>query len=185
MIADLNAAMVVYAAGVLPITRTAEGRVLFLVGKDVRDMLWSDFGGKCERVDRGDPMNTAAREFYEETLGCVTSQWGLRQRMKAKNFVLLRGVTQNGFPYWMYVMEVPYVSPKTFVKVVAFLKHKSLDPELVEKTELKWLDFESLMISKKRHVFENTVSRNRDVLLKIATEPWNAVRECGGTDNHA
>ena len=40
------------------------------MGKD-NDNDWSDFGGRCEFKDRCDPINTATREFYEETLGAV------------------------------------------------------------------------------------------------------------------
>ena len=40
-----------YAAGILPMTWHA-GEALFLVGKDLRDDTFSDFGGKCERCDK-------------------------------------------------------------------------------------------------------------------------------------
>lgn len=175
--------MVMYAAGILPITRLQDGRVLFLVGKDVRDSTWSDFGGKCERVDRGDPANTAVREFYEETLGCVAGQWGLRQRMKPGNCVALRGVTQNGYPYWMYVVEVPYVASLSgaFSKFVAFLRYKNMALPLVEKTDLQWVDHHALMTIPKRHVFKATIDRHAGTIARISSEPWEAV--CTSSDS--
>ncbi len=166
-----------YASGILPVSRRPDGTVVFLVGKDVRDGTWSDFGGKCERGDRGDPMNTAVREFYEETLGCIVGPWGLRQRMTPDNCVALKGVTQNGHPYWMYVLEVPYLpqARTTFAKFLAFLRYKNVDLPLIEKTDLAWVELPELMAMQKRHVFGVTVERNADALRKVASQPWKAV----------
>ena len=50
-----------YAAGILPITWCGS-TALFLVGKDVRDDSFSDFGGRVERVDENSPVSTAVRE---------------------------------------------------------------------------------------------------------------------------
>ena len=61
-----------YSAGVLPYTFDQNGKCFFLLGKD-NENDWSDFGGRCEFRDHNDPLNTASREFYEETLGAVTS----------------------------------------------------------------------------------------------------------------
>lgn len=172
-----------YAAGILPVTRIHE-RVLFLLGKDVRDGTWSDFGGKCERIDRNDAMNTATREFYEETLGCVVAPWGLRKRMIPGNCVLLRGETKNGHPYWMYVVEVPFSKDldKTFAKFVAFLKHKNAAADLVEKTEVRWFGLKDMMTVSKRPAFKETVERHAGTLARIASEPWKAVCEDFGND---
>lgn len=163
-----------YAAGILPVSRRPDGTVVFLIGKDVRDSTWSDFGGKCERVDRSDPMNTATREFYEETLGCIVGPWGLRQRMAQGQCITLKSTTQNGHPYIMYVMEVPYIpnARTTFAKFVAFLRFKSVDLPLVEKTDIAWVDVDELMACKKRHVFGATVERHVDILHRVASEPW-------------
>lgn len=165
----------IYASGILPVSRTPEGKLVFLLGKDVRDGTWSDFGGKVERPDAG-PLDTAAREFYEETLGVVAPRAGMRQRMIPSNCVVLRGTTQNGHPYWMFVMEVPYSASvrNHFLKSAAFLKSKNL-LALVEKVDVAWVDLETLWIIPKRGVFERTVRRNRGVLERIASQPWKAV----------
>lgn len=171
-----------YASGILPVSRLPDGTVVFLVGKDVRDGTWSDFGGKVERGDRGCPVNTAVREFYEETLGCVASLWGLRQRMVPGNCVPLKSVTQNGHPYWMYLVEVPYF-PRiraTFAKVTAFLGYKNLDAQLVEKTDVAWVDLDALMKIPKRHVFQATVEAHVDALERVALGPWAAA--CAAAD---
>ena len=59
-----------YSAGILPYTFDKKGKCHFLLGKDLEGD-WSDFGGRCEFADKNEPTNTAAREFYEETLGSV------------------------------------------------------------------------------------------------------------------
>ena len=166
-----------YASGILPVSRRPDGTVVFLIGKDVRDGTWSDFGGKCERGDRGDPMNTAVREFYEETLGCVVGPWCLRKRMTADNCLALKGVTQNGHPYWMYVLEVPYLPNvrTTFAKILAFLRYKNVDLPLIEKTDVTWVELDELAVVPKRHVFDVTVTRHSDALRRAAAEPWGAV----------
>lgn len=168
-----------YAAGILPVTRFEDGKTLFLLGRDVRDGTWSDFGGKCERVDRNDATNTATREFYEETLGCVVAPWGLRKRMVSGNCVSLRGETRNGHPYWMYVVEVPYIKDldKTFAKLVAFLKYKNAAADLVEKTEVRWFDLATMMSVPKRSAFKETVDRHAGTLTRISTESWKSVCE--------
>ena len=171
-----------YASGILPVSRLPCGKVVFLIGKDVRDGTWSDFGGKVERGDRGCPLNTAAREFYEETLGCVASMWGLRQRMVPGNCIALKSVTQNGHPYWMYLVEVPYLPHvrAAFAKMVGFLGYKRLDAQLVEKTDVTWVDFDGLLRVQKRHVFKATVESHEHVLRDVASRPWRAA--CAETD---
>ena len=61
-----------YSAGILPYTFDQKGSCIFLLGKDL-DGDWSDFGGRCEYIDKNDEKNTASREFFEETLGAVLS----------------------------------------------------------------------------------------------------------------
>lgn len=168
--------MVHYAAGILPVTWHA-GRLLFLVGQDVRDRSWSDFGGKCERADRNEPLNTACREFYEETYGCVVDHRALRQRLCAANCLMLRSRTQNNHPYYMYVVEVPYQPHlrNAFHKTLNFLRHKSLCKTLVEKTDVQWVSLDMLLGADlvKRQVFDTTVKLHAAVLARAAAgEPW-------------
>ena len=171
--------MVHYAAGILPVT-WHDGGPLFLVGRDVRDALWSDFGGKCERIDKSDPLNTATREFYEETYGCLADARALRQRMYPGNCILLRSRTQNGHPYFMFVVEMPHM-PHTrncFHKALAFLRAKNLQKLYVEKTDVQWVPWSALQGPQvpKRQVFDATIATHRGVLERIAAgEPWAAL----------
>lgn len=169
----------VYASGVLPVSRVpasdrdpSSDRVVFLVGKDIRDGTWSDFGGKVERPDRG-PTDTAAREFFEESLGVVASQWAVQQRMHPSNCVALPGTTQNGHPYYMYLLEVPY-SPHVrqhFLKTRDFLQAKGY-VSCIEKTDVAWVDLAGLKAIPKRTVFKATVERHMGTLARIEHESW-------------
>lgn len=168
--------MVHYAAGILPFT-WHDGGPLFLVGRDIRDALWSDFGGKCERVDKSDPLNTATREFYEETYGCVVDARALRQRLHPGNCLLLRSRTQNGHPYFMFVVEVPHLPHlrSTFHKALNFLCFKNLQKLYVEKTDVQWVPWSVLRSAElpKRPVFDATVAAHVAMLDRVAAgEPW-------------
>lgn len=171
--------MVHYAAGILPVSYH-DGHVLFLVGQDLRDRSWSDFGGKCERVDRNDPLNTACREFYEETYGCVIDHKALRARLCPANCVALRGRTQNNHPYTMFLVEIPYYAHlrNSFHKALGFLRHKGLCKMYVEKTDVKWVTWPMLQGSDlvKRPVFKATVEAHAGVMERLAHgEPWAKV----------
>lgn len=168
--------MVHYASGILPIT-WHEGKLLFLIGQDVRDRSWSDFGGKCERVDKSDPLNTACREFYEETYGCVVDHRALRHRLCVSNCLALKSRTQNNHPYWMFVVEVPYYPHlrNSFHKTLAFLRHKNLCKLYVEKTDVQWVTWDALMGPDliKRQVFKTTLDTHAGVLARVASgESW-------------
>ena len=167
--------MIHYAAGILPVTRH-EGTTLFLVGQDVRDRSWSDFGGKCERVDKHDPLTTACREFYEETYGCVLDYRSLRHRLAPANCLALRSRTQNNHPYWMFVVEMPYQAHlrNSFQKAFEFLKNKHAKL-YVEKTDLRWVTLQELRSEElvKRSVFRATVEAHIALLQRVAAgEPW-------------
>lgn len=157
-----------YAAGILPIT-WYQDTALLLVGRDLRDDTYSDFGGKCEKTDRNDALNTAVREFYEETLGMVLPAKALRQRMTPQNSLCLRSKTQNGHPYFMFVVEVPFMPHlrNAFQKTLNFLKYRNLHKVYVEKTEVRWVTWDTLMGTlPKRCVFATTLDQHRDLLQR-------------------
>jgi hypothetical protein len=159
-----------YSAGVLPFSIDPEGHIVFLLGRDVRDPSgWADFGGKCERGDKGLPTETAAREFYEETLGVVMGLEAMRAKLKPGMCAALRGVTQALYSYWMYLVPIPY-DPDVrgaFGKVLEFAKYMHVEKQLVEKLEISWIKGEDLFRVQTRHVFRVTLERNRDILEKV------------------
>jgi hypothetical protein len=167
------------SAGILPISRNEHGDVVFLLGKDSRDGVFSDFGGKAETIDNGDPVNTATREFYEETLGCLcNSPHSIRERVKNMS-VMVHGTTKKGNVYSMFLIEVPYIPdlPLRFKKIVNFLKYKNIGSAYVEKSELVWVSLDEMFKIPKRQVFSDTITSNVATLRKITTEPWRTMFE--------
>ncbi|GAQ91709.1 ribonuclease III [Klebsormidium nitens] len=71
----------IYSAGCLPFT-VKNNQIYFLLGKDRTDGRESDFGGRSEDVDKGDPKRTAIREFYEETIGMILDMEEVEARLK-------------------------------------------------------------------------------------------------------
>jgi hypothetical protein len=167
-----------YAAGILPVT-WHQGLALFLVGKDVRDGSYSDFGGKCERYDRHDPITTACREMYEESFGMCCGMKQMRARITPRTSIMLRSKTQSGYPYFMYVTQVPYMPHlrSSIAKLLAFLKTKNVQRMLVEKTDVQWVTLSMLKNMNKRSVFANTLDLHAQALEEIASAPAEAWRD--------
>lgn len=163
---------------------------LFLVGKDLRDDTFSDFGGRVERVDDNSPVATAVREWYEETLGVCLSIKAMRARVHPHNCLCIRSRTQNGHPYYMYVVEIPMMPHlrNAFHKALGFLKYRNLHKVYVEKTDVWWVTLETLLGDlPKRSVFAHTVQSNRAVLERVVTNPskWKALcAEYAGSFEH-
>lgn len=167
------------SAGILPISRNEHGDIVFLLGKDSRDGVFSDFGGKAETIDNGDPVNTATREFYEETLGCLcNSPHSIRERVKNMS-VMVHGTTKKGNVYSMFLIEVPYIPdlPLRFKKIVNFLKYKNIGSAYIEKSELVWVSLDEMIKIPKRQVFSDTIASNASTLRKVTTEPWRSLFE--------
>lgn len=159
-----------YGAGILPIC-WIHGRLGILVGRDIRDGSWSDFGGKCEKIDR-DVAATAAREFWEETCGVLMDLKTARSLVSPGTCLSLRGATQNRHPYWEFVVEVPFVPHlrDAFAKQVAFLRHRNVHRAYVEKTDIMYVDLATVFSDAlpKRGVFAATIDVHRATLDRIA-----------------
>lgn len=158
-----------YAAGVLPISWIS-GRLYFLVGKDARDDSWSDFAGKCEKVDK-DIESTAAREFWEESYGILMDARTMRQRLTPQTSFVLRGKTQNAHPFYCFVTEVPFFphARDAFRKHLLFLRQRNVHRIYVEKTDIVYVSLGDLVSDQfpKRSVFKDTVLQNRHVLESL------------------
>ncbi len=118
------------AAGVLPYTVHADQkhtpkRVLVLLGGEQHSphacMRWKDFGGGREPEDNYDPVNTAAREFAEETLGMFGGGYDVSDACVQQSAHLMAQRLQHSSPamhmlssgavYVMYSAYVPFVDP--------------------------------------------------------------------------
>ena len=135
-----------YSAGILPYTFDQNGKLLFLLGKD-NDGDWSDFGGRCEFKDRNEPINTATREFYEETLGAVLTIQECIPLMSDTQKIISK--TLNGSPYYMYLVYIDLVNySDTFNKTSNFLKYQfdiRQISKIIEKVSVRWVSMDTLL----------------------------------------
>lgn len=146
-----------YSAGILPFY-VKNKTIHFLLGRDP-DGKWSDFGGRSEGQDQGRWDMTAAREFYEETIGSVMDIPTILSRMQnKKNHIKVKGKTYSGSPYFMYVVRIPYKESyrQYFHSTLSFIKYthdhqakKSpfVDYKYFEKTDIQWISIETLKTS--------------------------------------
>jgi hypothetical protein len=176
-----------YAAGILPYT-FFNGQVYLLLGKDIRDNFWSDFGGKSEQQDEDKPMSTAIREFYEESCGIVMDPKSLRIKMNNVQSVTFSS-TQNNKTYYMYAIEIPYNSNYrgVFRRMIMYLKYINMYKKTIEKTDIKWVNAQDVYSGSIsiRPVFYNTFTKwwsaNKVKLVKCAE---NLCEERGSTCLH-
>jgi hypothetical protein len=158
-----------FAAGVLPIA-FHEDTCLFLIGDDIRGIGASDLGGKHDRhLDKGSVTSTASREFFEESLGVSITAEQMRRRLTPAMSILVRGKTQNGNPYSMFITEIPFdpAVTRNFSNAVAFLTTKNIHRSYVEKTDLRWVDLKELLECDKRIVFRKTIETNEGLIREI------------------
>jgi len=167
-----------YSAGILPYSFDQSGKLFFLLGKD-NENDWSDFGGKCEFKDRNDPINTATREFYEESLGAILSVQECTSLINEDNKIISN--TLNGSPYYMYPIYIDFVNySDIFVKTSNYLKYQfdnTVTSKLIEKTAIRWVSVDTLLNSIEnknpstpislRGVFYRTISKFKENLIYL------------------
>jgi len=172
----INKGGVKYSAGILPYTFDQTGKCFFLLGKD-NENDWSDFGGRCELRDRCEPINTATREFYEETLGSVMSIQECIDKLNTDH-VKIVSKTLNGSPYYMYLMYIDYINyTESFNKTSHFLRYsfdKHETNRLIEKNTIRWVSMDTVLLCienqqrntpiQLRGVFYTTMTNSRDQL---------------------
>ena len=169
-----------YSAGILPYTYGPQGNLYFLLGKD-QDGLWSDFGGRVEMEDNEDHAKTASREFFEETLGCISSVNETYVKLVQGNPLKITSKTLNGSPYYMYLLYIDFKDwNDVFVKMFNFLKYIDAPTKIFEKTQIRWVTLPTLiqtLESKKnndsnnfialRKVFYDTLLNSKDEVISL------------------
>lgn len=166
-----------YAAGIL-IYSKYKGNIYFLLGRD-NDNKWSDFGGKCELKDHCDIEQTAAREFYEESLGSIYDINFTKKKIKHNKTIKIESKTYTGFPYYMYLLNINYSDEyrtrfnctKNYLKTII-----KKDNYFVEKNDIRWISIDTLVHSIEnkslislRNVFLTTFKNNYKLILKSIT----------------
>jgi len=159
-----------YSAGILPYSFDQTGKLVFLLGKD-NEGDWSDFGGRCEFKDRNDPINTASREFYEETLGAVLNIQECTDKMTDQKKIISK--TLNGSPYYMYLIYIDNLNySDSFNKTSQFLKYQfdtRITSKIIEKVAMRWVSIDTLLNCIENKNYSTPISL-RGVFYKTITD---------------
>jgi len=161
--------MELYSAGILPYS-IHNGRVVWLLGRESYRNVWSDFGGHSEFRDNNDPINTASREFFEETLGSVMTVKDAKKCIEDKETIIVHSKTVMGHDYTMYMVHIPYdpVYRRIFARTRSFLNYLRFFGRFIEKNDIRWFDHGKLF--RKEHpvryrlCFFNTINNNKDAV---------------------
>ena len=144
-----------YCSGVLPYT-DFNNSIYFLMGKSRRNGRLVTFSGKNDMIDEG-IEETAAREFFEESLGCIMDKASSLAAIK-KSKIILKSKTPRNMPCYTYVIEIPFRKIYTiaFHKTRDFLSEiKVKSFEFNEMCDIKWICARS-MLDKVRKQWERT-----------------------------
>lgn len=156
--------LVAVPAGVLPYAQF-QNRWVILLGMDVhRQGYWIDFGGQSDR--RETVIETAAREFCEETMYCFfenTSE--VKKRLKYRAPI----ISADG--YQMYPLRVPFIQDlnkmlhalcaKHHIKGIPGSGHCWLLAHHIEKIDYAWIWADDLKM-----VFKIAQGHPSHVILK-------------------
>jgi len=154
------------SAGILPYS-VVDDRVYLLLGCESCDGSWSDFGGKMEIEDGEDSVQTACREFTEETLGVIMSLNDIKNKIKQS--VCLNSVTYSGQVYLMYMVQIPWCAQHSvyFSKTYQFmgrLNHNPIYRKYLEKKNIRWFPATDILTNRThvrlRSVFYDTLRLN-------------------------
>lgn len=167
----------IYSAGILPYAKY-KNETYFLLGQDRNDDTWSDFGGRSECIDQNSYINTATREFYEETIGSVVDLDVIRQRLSSSpdTYIEIQSNTLNGSKYVMILTQIPYKNYNNiFKRTYEFIKYCKINKKYLEKVDIKWISTANLLNSMKqenescilRNVFRNTLTKCIDDIEKL------------------
>ena len=164
---------IIYSAGVLPYCINNNGTILFLLGKDY-DNKWSDFGGRCEIIDKGDKSLTASREYWEETLGCICDLNYSKKIVKKSKHV--ESKTYMGYPYYMYLVRISHREDfKNYFKSTRqFINNINVDRKYKEKMDIRWFTIDAITNHRGfftlKNTFATTITNNKDDILYIIEE---------------
>lgn len=161
----------IYSAGVLPYSIDLNNDVHFLLGKDF-DNKWSDFGGRCEANDQSNIINTAGREFWEESLGVIFDINYIKKILKKRRYV--ESKTYMGYPYYMFLVKIPHKTDyKQYFKTTRMFINNinNIDRKYKEKVDIRWFTLDAIDNHKGyftiKNCFFKTFVDNKDNILNI------------------
>lgn len=158
-----------YSAGIL-LYRIRNGAPEFLLGRDVKYESWSDFGGKHDNCDYKQPLNTAVREFYEETCGIILNTYDMIKKINQRS-VRIQCLSYKKKTYYMYVVKY---DNEIDIEVIFkdqfdFLQQSKVCSKFREKSEIKWFGIDSIVNDKQniRGVFYNSFLYNLEEIRRV------------------
>tara|TARA_B100000963_G_C22321719_1_gene534667 strand:+ start:108 stop:599 length:492 start_codon:yes stop_codon:yes gene_type:complete len=159
-----------------------DGTPYFLLGRNLENK-WEGFGGGCEISDKQDTENTATREAWEETLGCVGDIDYLKKLVRNKDTKRLDSKTLTGKNYTLYIVKIPFNVNyrEKFISTKKFISKIDVDKKFLEINDIRWVSIETIQNSifdknnnliKLRNVFENTLKTYyEDIIFTINHKP--------------
>jgi ADP-ribose pyrophosphatase YjhB (NUDIX family) len=138
----MNSSELKYAAGVIPYVKE-NGKIYFLLGYENKK--WSGFIGKYEDCDNENIINTAIREFNEETANIFEDYLiQIKDLIVHSKCVFVQTRTKYRIIYIYFVemdstiLDIPYET--------LFLEQLSISTNEAykEKSEIKWIEYSQL-----------------------------------------
>lgn len=132
-----------FAAGIIPYI-FFNGMYYFLLGLEKSNNTWSGFVGGSEQGEL--PINTALREFNEETAMVFEKNTFIKKKLTTTTPVIEK--TSTGKTVYLWFIEFP-----EFLNFTQFHYNQTIikDPRFNEKSDIQW--FSLLQIKKSRKVF--------------------------------
>lgn len=165
-----------YCAGILPYCYY-NNCLYFLLGKSKKNNRLITFSGKNDEIE-DDPCETAAREGYEETLGCILDKYTILEKVK-KCDRILKSKTPRGMPCYTYVIEIPFKRHYSvcFGKTREFLYCMGMNKmyHLQEMIDIKWLCANTMFTKLRKGWEKNGMLRDE--------EEWNKLLSLVKTQN--
>ena len=173
-------------AGVLPYSFNKDGQLVFLLGLenyiplDKKSLKYSDFGGGREEGEI--PIETALREFDEESVGAIEDKEIIKNRLESSYKI----VRNN---YHQYAVRIDYCDKmvKTYNRIRdkltscmtmnlsvnnynSQLKHsiKSCPDGLLEKKEFRWFTVSEIL--KNRDLFRDDFYKTFLMIVKKSSQ---------------
>lgn len=163
------------AAGVLPYSKDAQGNTWFLLGREkpnqswgIDSGSWSEFGGSI--LSSETPEEGAAREFFEETMGCMWNKTWMENELKNGRYLLaMDSKTPSGKGYRSFVKYVPFLDyPGRFARYKTLAKKQpemfrrivpdcfvgiddTMSQNCVEKTSMGWFSVDQMRLAVEKY----------------------------------
>ena len=137
--------MDMYSAGIVPCVLGPAGHgLLVLMGRETQSQLWSGFAGKSEPGVDATPLDTALREFDEETCSVFGLEVLTAIREHPERYLIehIQTYTPRGFVFHLYVFDFTsfvYALPTTEARFDA-LRMREYNAHRLEKDRVEWVD---------------------------------------------